>query len=884
MMGKRKKLISQQKKLKKDTNNLQQNKQQNEQQNNNFLSDNPFLGQLLELDADDIEYFIKNEVIGEKIPNKDEIFKYAHDVNCDMDYLLNLSIQMSDIESVEISLKYGASFEKLKTVDDGAGYLISCIYNDDIPLLELLIKNGFNVNAQTEVGSILSASLNFKKWKSSEILLNAGALIYNKINEKHIDMKNNLIFNRILEKYNSGKCSYLENYSDSDSEYDSDSDDDKINKFLKKITKTLIEYSGIEIILNMHNNDPSIEMRKIFKMLVDRTEFLRNQDINNMIKCIKINVVDLVDIILDKFPDELNTIHNKTTILGTLIDSENSSNKHYITKYFQLETTKLNIDIHEPYIHKLIKKYDIDNIKIIINRDKTQLLILNSRKRNPIETLLIHFDEKYQDNIKDIIDYFISLEPDIINYKLFELAFQYCNKNVFEYLFKYIKNIFLPKLYIIACSLDRIDELEKIFLKNDIDPETINKNFDTELLDNEININIVPTCLTIAIFYDRINTIKYLMNKKSFQVYDNKKILNYCVNVARCNKNIMKYFSTKEHIETLIFDKLDILSNNLDRFFKNIFYDYGDNRETIIREFGRILYFFKEIISIPDSKIRNKQLYDIIKKYLHMNIIYNNTVSYAISFIILSKNKEKIEEYIDHIGMLINHHMILELTNDEENMIITLKKILKQYTYEINNAMTLLKYSLEKIYDLKNYDIIYRDNIEYAEKVLINLRYPIIQQYYIKMINNIIGDNCIITETDKNITINDNTNNIKTTIHKYKNLKQPENWFLCYSYNIGSKQDDNHMFPFVLDKKLSKVSCYQKITKDVINNIGSTKIIYFFGKLESQGKSTYGVFEYFIDGYHSLFHRLFRPFEQLSDKLKLNMAKYMNIFINNDKN
>lgn len=152
------------------------------------------------------------------------------------------------------------------------------------------------------------------------------------------------------------------------------------------------------------------------------------------------------------------------------------------------------------------------------------------------------------------------------------------------------------------------------------------------------------------------------------------------------------------------------------------------------------------------------------------------------------------------------------------------------------------------------------------------------------MINNIIGDNCIITETDKNITINDNTNNIKTTIHKYKNLKQPENWFLCYSYNIGSKQDDNHMFPFVLDKKLSKVSCYQKITKDVINNIGSTKIIYFFGKLESQGKSTYGVFEYFIDGYHTLFHRLFRPFEQLSDKLKLNMAKYMNIFINNDKN
>lgn len=152
--------------------------------------------------------------------------------------------------------------------------------------------------------------------------------------------------------------------------------------------------------------------------------------------------------------------------------------------------------------------------------------------------------------------------------------------------------------------------------------------------------------------------------------------------------------------------------------------------------------------------------------------------------------------------------------------------------------------------------------------------YPEKMLHYDEMYERISGLNCIMSETSTYILVKDNKTDIISLIFN-DGSNTPKKWFNFYNYNIGKndKCDPNHMFPFALDKKLSTINCYEKYTSDIVNKFGKVQLLYFSGMLIINKKCNMGFYEYFIDATGSLFHRFFKPYNQISDKMKENMCK-----------
>ena len=91
--------------------------------------------------------------------------------------------------------------------------------------------------------------------------------------------------------------------------------------------------------------------------------------------------------------------------------------------------------------------------------------------------------------------------------------------------------------------------------------------------------------------------------------------------------------------------------------------------------------------------------------------------------------------------------------------------------------------------------------------------------------------------------------------------KSPSRWFKYYGRNICSKEksDDNHMFDFSLDDLLSKCSCTEVPTLDIHTGNTTALKLYFKGYIKYYDVIIKGQYEYFIDEYGVLFHRLFVP-------------------------
>jgi len=159
----------------------------------------------------------------------------------------------------------------------------------------------------------------------------------------------------------------------------------------------------------------------------------------------------------------------------------------------------------------------------------------------------------------------------------------------------------------------------------------------------------------------------------------------------------------------------------------------------------------------------------------------------------------------------------------------------------------------------------------YIDKVLVKQKYPKQMPHYETMCERIKGKHCIISENDSCITINDSDEMMIAEIFKINHLKVPNSWFDFYSFNIGfeHKSDHNHMFPFVLDQKLENISCYE------IKSLDGKNLKYFYGTFKVNKKKHFGFFEYFIDATGTLFHRMFRPYDELSDKLKHKFMKHL---------
>ena len=64
------------------------------------------------------------------------------------------------------------------------------------------------------------------------------------------------------------------------------------------------------------------------------------------------------------------------------------------------------------------------------------------------------------------------------------------------------------------------------------------------------------------------------------------------------------------------------------------------------------------------------------------------------------------------------------------------------------------------------------------------------------------------------------------------------------------------------------MNCHQKSVFDRVNHSGSVMLISFLGMIKYENEFILGVYEYYIDSMGSLFHRFFKPHDQLTDKIK----------------
>ncbi len=157
------------------------------------------------------------------------------------------------------------------------------------------------------------------------------------------------------------------------------------------------------------------------------------------------------------------------------------------------------------------------------------------------------------------------------------------------------------------------------------------------------------------------------------------------------------------------------------------------------------------------------------------------------------------------------------------------------------------------------------EHIKYVKKVLFKLAWPEKQPHYDMMYNLLTNMTETCKQTDNEIVIFDSNNKKISKVNTLFRFRKPSRWFKFYGSHIMlKKKDHNHAFPFILDTKLHDWPCFEKQVADTTNPEGSDTLLYFYGEFNG----VVGCFEYFINSFGTLFHRMFRPYESLQVNIK----------------
>lgn len=156
-------------------------------------------------------------------------------------------------------------------------------------------------------------------------------------------------------------------------------------------------------------------------------------------------------------------------------------------------------------------------------------------------------------------------------------------------------------------------------------------------------------------------------------------------------------------------------------------------------------------------------------------------------------------------------------------------------------------------------------------KELFKLYWPTKVNHYDFMFNSLTNNTDTVIDENGKIVIMAK-NNIKSTVLKIKGStgNLPTRWINTYSPNIGcdEKDDYNHNFSFLLDSKLKNWPCVEEQVEDPTHEGGINSMMYFYGMLQYEGVLETGCYEYFINSYGTLFHRMFRPYRSLPKDVK----------------
>lgn len=828
------------------------------------------------------------------------IIKQAHLLGCDLVDPYVDAVKYSDFLSLALCLNYGVDVNW--TGPDGMTIAHICAMTGNDILLKSLILRGLEINKKmSNELSPLQFALFKKHYDCARELINNNAeLIWTtkkcKVLAALVDKANA----EMSEEQDDDSTEYasfelsvdISDVSDYENELDEDGDE------YVEINALTIMYDHFEEVVptnpssnakGRHNiNDTKIR-DSITELILSKLDRLHEGNYDEIRKLVLQRKLDLLKIVLSKYPRAINKIFDRRlTLLSMLIEG---GHVDLVNELIQKEETDLSPNILRPYLHILAGNYDIVNIRCLLDKNPDHVNKLCEDFYTAVDHLLMNFEQDREDEIIEILNILVSKGCNLNNRndngsRTIETAIQYSNAKIIKRLVDFGINIHEdildgPKylhpnknndILAFAAQMGNVEML-KVFLEHNV------------------HINLfqgMPTALLLAIKCDRKNAVIHLMSndkiKSIVNEQNNKKnLLDYSINTGAANKKIMLSFSTSEHIDSLKLNVKQTILNNFEKNFSDVIEDYDTRRYTVLLMIDLKLHFLMQCALIKSIDNIGEIINVWVKLCTFRYLSYYNKIDNTLTEILIrTMNKHIICASVGCMDFIKAFY--LSGNNDDKKIIydklISVRQLyLRNEIKKITSLQKLVESCQGVQYSNERYSFHYTNSDDADAKriddILIRLMYPVKQPHYESMHSKLTGINCVLSESDSYISVHDNDTGITATVFRLEKLTLPKRWFDFYCHNIGKvdKCDFTHMFPFILDKKIRQIQCSEKSAKDNVNGFGDIHMIYFYGNLRVNNKSTLGVFEYFIDSTQTLFHRFFRPYAQLSPKWQLILLK-----------
>lgn len=631
------------------------------------------------------------------------------------------------------------------------------------------------------------------------------------------------------------------------------------------------------------------EYCSILSLILENKKSFTNSDLLILFKIIKFNSKNFVDddkiqiiqIIINYFPNILNKSVHKDDMISIAIKNTNliilqllfSNSNSNLLKINSLGDSYLHLMIYQLTVNEIKNQSIISAINLIIQICPDILKINDSHERTPIQLLLVKCTNCNYQDIVTLITLFRNNNCDINNVDLnhsraIEYAVRYQKCEIVEHILKLGANIRDDGLNNdIICHTIKMDRLDVIILL--FDNGLVLR---TTLIDDKQ----IFTCVLDAILYNRLNILLFLINIPKIKKITSKKsiktiLLNYCLQNYCIDKEIIKLFANN-NFEILCLNINDnTLMSSLEHCINRHISNYVGNENNILNGLKKILTIFS-----TTHKINNKKIDIFINQIINIFDFHATQIIKLLKIITEKINYNHLNNLYQIILLIknIELHKCDTCIKMNINFIKIYSKLYEIYLPQINDTIKIINMLATK-YVNNNTNmtetILNNNNYNLYDRRLTKLFWPVKLSQHDYIYNHLINNNDNIIKNDilNGSFIVETMTGIRSSIIKLKTNK-PSKWFLKYATNICCKEkmDDLHNFSFLLDCKLNNYPCIEFTTSDNTHSGRDVVKLYFYGMLTNSRINSIGVYEYFINEDDELFHRFFRPFDEIHNDIK----------------
>lgn len=813
-----------------------------------------------------------HEAIDKKNPDKMLMMKTAIYTGLDLSdgFLLHLATQRNDIPLVAYLIQNGARFDT-KVFNNNILHI--CVSSRNKYLLKYFLDKNVDIEEKDYIGETpLKIAIMLGEIECTKLLLDKGANI------------NNCMHNEL------------------------------------SIISTLIRLIGHDCI-KKHDTTNFVV---ILKMIIHMTNKLTPEEIEDLVYLVKMNKLEGIQIIVNKFSYAVNVETKGGTILHHAIKLKHYKIIDYLLTIKMLDLTTID---HEDlsYLHKLTYIGYIKGINTILQRDASIISNTCDYDRTYIEHAIL--SDNSDNVVSEMIDIFVSYGEDInwtndLGWTSLESAIQNRSTTILGKLIKLGANInknmkyaeFFPPIrnndplgY--AVQMGKNDSV-RLLLKNNVVIHTYSHE--------QIKI---PTSLIISVMCGQLDILKILLKVGEINKYFTKKAKKYLYNMATeegcTSMELLKILGSENDLNNLVID-----NNYMMNGFKVFSSKYIKNEDMSYDDLVMVLYqlttVFYKLFTYSRKKYQINwicsyvdSLYEYISNYSDLQLIeklisfvsskmcHNNTedLKYCINVV------KDIQDNSDTTGdKIIN--TIKPFTKDSKDLLIEFHKFIsvivkqklktqniKQIKCDSDNSEECEFFDLEKTVEHEvecddgvdsenNIDSVFFENKPaLASQMLFKMKWPVKLPQYDYIYSSIVHNNDTIELRDNKLVLHGNTGS-SSHIYIIDEFSKPTVWFKSYAPNIckAGKTDENHTFSFALDSELYKYPCIERKVADPVHKGMHDHLLYFYGELlikhGTNEERIIGCYEYFLNGYRTLFHRLFRPYNSLPNNIKKLLTNY----------